>query len=517
MTIRPFQRIRTLALVTAAVLAGAAQALAADLRVSLASDPAMIDPITYSELIANQVISNMYEPLAAVGANGSVVPALAERWEPLDGNKGVRFHLRKGVKFHSGREMKAADVKFSFEQLLIPQNRGGLNSTYLNIVQGADKVKDGSTTELSGVTIVDDYTVEIHFTQPDVLFPVYPIYIMDSGIVAEAGPDWFNKVSAGTGPFAFAEWRRGQDITLTAHKNYWGGAPALDGVKFLVVPSSDTALSMFETGDLDLMTVGDDLIRRVRGDAALKERTLTAPRAQVRYLAMNSKLYEPFKDAKVREAICLSIDQQAMIDGLYSGAAVPLYGQTVEGVGGYNPDIAKFAYDPEKAKAALAASAYAGGLPPFKLSALESSKNQHLYLASQFADILNWTVEVEIVERGTFLKSINSQQTGFFAFGWTADYLDAMNFLEQLWTSGSPYNRGWSNPAFDALIAKAKVTADDQARYAIYHEAEKLLMADWGTCPLPVSIQMMLVGKGVKGVALAPTGVLPFGAVSKAD
>lgn len=516
MTTGYLKRLGRAALI-AALLMGTAPALAADLRVQLAADPAMIDPITYSELIANQVISNIYEPLTAVGADGAVVPALAESWEPLDGNMGFRFHLRKGVKFHSGRELTAKDVKFSYEQLILPGNKGGLNATYLDIVAGSDKVKDGSATELSGVTAVDDYTVEVHFTQPDVLFPIYPIYIMDSGIIDEAGAEWFTKVSAGTGPFKFIEWKRGQEISLAAHAGYWGGAPKIDGVKFLVVPSAETAMAMYETGELDVLGVADGSIRRILGDADLKAQALTAPRAQVRYLAMNQGLFEPFKDRNVREAICLSIDQQAMIDGLYSGAALPLYGQVVEGVGGYNPDIETFAYDPEKAKAALAASGYAGGLPPFTLTSTEPNKNQHLYLASQFAEILGWEVNVEIVERGTFLKSINSQQTPFFAFGWTADYPDAMNFLEQLWTSNSPYNRGWKNAEFDALIEKAKMTADDQARYAIYHQAENLLMQDWGTCPLPVSMQMTLVAKGVSGVTLTPMGLLPFGEVTIAN
>ncbi len=502
-----------------AILAGSGSAMAADLRVNIAADPSMIDPITYSELIAGQVISNMYESFTAIDADGQVIPALAESWEPLEGNLGFRFKLREGVKFHSGREFTAEDVKFSFEELLRPGNKAGLNAPYLDVVVGADAMKDGSADTLSGVTVVDDYTVEVAFTRPDVLFPIYPIYLFDSGIVEEAGPEWYNKVSAGTGAFKFENWSRGQKVELAAHADYWGGAPAIDGVEFVVIPSPETAMAMFETSDLDVMVVDGPSMRRVLGNPELKERAITAARAQVRYLAMNSDLYEPFKDKRVREAVCRSLDQDAMIAGLYSGAAKPLYGQVTEGVAGYNPDLPKIEYDPEKAKALLAEAGYPNGegLPPVKLSTTEPNKNQHLYFASQLQEVLNMPVDVELVERGTHLKSINSGQTPFFAWGWSAGYPDGLYFLSQLWYSDSPYNRGWKNAEFDALIDKASMTADNKERYAIYQEAEGMLMDDWGTCPLPVSTLMATVRDGVSGVAIQPFGLVPFADVTIAE
>ena len=84
------------------------------------------------------------------------------------------------------------------------------------------------------------------FAKPDVIFPIYPLLIVDSHVVEENGPDWFLKVSAGTGPFKFVEWKRGVDVKLEANKDYWRGAPKIDGIDFLVVPNFDTALSMFE-------------------------------------------------------------------------------------------------------------------------------------------------------------------------------------------------------------------------------------------------------------------------------
>lgn len=489
---------------------------AADLRTNINADPAMVDPITYSELIAGDVLANVYEGFVGLDEGGNVVPALAESWEAHEDGLGFTFHLRDGVKFHSGRDFGAKDVKYTFEQLLIPGNRGGLNAEYLETVVGADAVKNGETTDLEGVTVTDDLTLEVRFTTPDVLFPIYPFYFMDAGIVEELGEDWATKASAGTGPFKFAEWKRGQEVHLTAHADYWGGAPEIDGVRFLVVPSGDTAVSMYEAGELDVVYADSPTIRRILKDPQFEEEIVKAPAAQIRYLGMNSNLYEPFKDIRVREAVCIGFDREAMVQGLYEGAAFPLYGQVTPGVAGYNPDLPPIPYDPERARELLAEAGYPNGegMPPIKVTSTEPNKNDITYFASQFSEVLGMPVEVEVVERGTHIKRMNAGEVPFFPWGWSAGYPDALYFLSQVWYGPSTYNRSrWQNDEFDALIEEAQGTADEQARYELYNKAEKILLDDWGTCPTTVRMQVALVKPNVSGVTLTPFRFLPFGDV----
>jgi peptide/nickel transport system substrate-binding protein len=194
-----------LALLVSALVAVVGPALgeAKVLRTNLRADPAMVDPVTYSELVAGDVMKNLYEGFTESDKDGNVVPALATRWEASPDNKGFRFFLRKGVKFHSGREFTAKDVKWTFEQILIPGNKGGLTLTYLKVLEGAQDILDGKTTQLSGVKVIDPYTVEVRFSRPDVLFPIYPFQFMDSGIVAQNGTDWATKV-IGVRPDGFA-------------------------------------------------------------------------------------------------------------------------------------------------------------------------------------------------------------------------------------------------------------------------------------------------------------------------
>jgi peptide/nickel transport system substrate-binding protein len=399
---------------------------------------------------------------------------------------------------------------------LVPGNKGGLNARYLKNVKGAKAVKDGATTDLKGVKLVDAHTLDIRFESPDVLFPIYPIWFMDSGIVADQGADWATKVSAGTGPFKFVEWNRGQNVRLAAHKEYWGEGPFVEEVDFLVVPSDDTAISMYEAGELDLIYVAAQTGRRLLKDSRFEKELVLVPAAQIQYLGLNQTQYEPFKDIRVREAICISIDRDGMVKGLYGGAAFPLYGQVTEDVAGYNPNLKPIPYDPERAKKLLAEAGYPGGkgLAPVKITSTNPRKDEVAYYANQLKTALGIPAEVEIVERGSHIKKMNSGEVPFFPWGWTAGYPDALYFLSQVWYGPSTYNRSrWQNEEFDALIAEAQKTPDEAARYKLYNQAEQILLDDWGTCPTTVRMQVSAVKPNVSGVHLTPFRFLPFNTV----
>src|SRR5215472_7132825 len=168
------------------------------LRLNIVADPAMIDPITNSELVAGEVMKPMYEGFVAIDQKGGVVNALAASWSFSADNKTITFKLRPDVKFTSGRTFGAKDVKYTFEEILRPGSRGGLVAPYLANIAGAKEFSDGKAQEVAGIRVVDPLTVEITLVKPDVLFPIYPFQFMDSGIAAEQGPEWITKVSAGT-------------------------------------------------------------------------------------------------------------------------------------------------------------------------------------------------------------------------------------------------------------------------------------------------------------------------------
>jgi oligopeptide transport system substrate-binding protein len=380
-------------------------------------------------------------------------------------------------------------------------------------VVGAKELAAGQAKELAGVKLIDPLTLEVDFTKPNVLFPIYPFQFMDSGIVADQGPDWMTKVSAGTGPFRYVQWQRGVAVTEARSPDYWGGAPKLDGIRFLVVPSGDTALSMYEAGELDVVDVPESSYRRVLSDDRYTRELLTAPRAQIRYLGMNQALYPPFKDLRVREAISLSLDRAAMIKGLYNGATIAMNGQVTPGVPGYGADLPPLGYDPDRARKLLADAGYPGGkgLPPIEVTSTAPFKDELIYYADQLKRVLGMPVAVKVVERATHIKAMNAGEVAFFPWGWTADYPDAMTFLGDVWYSASPYNRArWKNADYDTVIDQARTEGDASKRYALYHSAEKILMRDWATAPLPITTYVALHKPNVHGLAVTPFGWSSF-------
>lgn len=489
---------------------------ARDLNVAIGADPSQVDPITVSELISGDILKNVYEGFTDTDAEGNITPVLATSWEAHADGLGFTFKLRDGVKFHTGNSFGAKDVKATFEQLLIPGNKGGGASQYLNRIVGAQDVKDGKTKELAGVTVVDDLTVDVRFTEPEVLFPIYPFQFFDSSLVGEPGANFFEASSGGTGPFSFVAWKRGEQVELDAFADYWKGAPAIDGVTFKIVPEETTQLSLYETGEIDVLYLAAETGRRVLRDSQYADQLQQATAAQINYLGFNAGQYKPFEDKRVREAFSIALDRDALVSGLFGGAAEPLYGQIAPGVAGYDPSFPKIEHDPERAKQLIAEAGYADGLPPLTLGSLPSSKNEATYLADLYGELFNVEITVETQERATFIKALNAKEVPFFHFGWSAGYPDALYFLSQVWYSKSPYNRtGYSNPEFDALIEKATATTDNEARYALYKQAERLLvLEDWGTSGSYVRKQLALVKPNVKGVTLTPFRFLPYNAVT---
>lgn len=359
-------------------------------RVNIVADPAQMDPITLSEIVAGRIMRNVYEGFTAIGEDGRNVPTLALSWEPLGSGPGFRFHLRPGVKFHSGRPFGAKDVKYTMEELLRPGAKGGLGASHLSSILGAKAFKDGAAPTIEGIKIVDDLTIDIAFTKPDVLFPIYPIFFMDSGIVAELGTDWMARASGGTGPYKFRQWRRGVAVDLDANPAYWGGAPKIEGVSFLIVPNGDTALSQYDAGELDFVDVYAGSIRRVLRDDRYAKDLIRVPRAQAVYMGMNQNLYAPFKDIRVREAVSLSIDRAAMIKGLYGNAAFMLNGAVTPGMPGESHGLPAPKFDPARAKALLAEAGFPDGrgLPPIDIASTEASKDELTYYADQLKRVL---------------------------------------------------------------------------------------------------------------------------------
>lgn len=483
-------------------------------RANLNDDLQTTDPFSFTSLTTYNVLSQVYEGFTALAPDGRVMPALATFWHTPDGGYTWRIGLRPGVRFHSGREFSADDVRWTFEQLLKPRPQPSLGAFELRRVVGARDVEEGRSAQLAGVTVIDRYTVDVRFTEPDALFPLVPFFFVDSGIVAEYGADWLSHGSAGTGPFQLTNWRRNQEVVLAAHHDYWGGVPSVDGARLMVIPHIETLLVRFDAGGLDFVVVPETSARTVLADPRYADRRLTFPRSQVRYLGMTQALYPPFRDIRVREAVGLALDRESVVTGLYRGAAVGMDGAIPPGLGGYRAgNVPPLRYDPARARQLLAEAGYGGGrvLPPLELAGSDNVRDEVTVYAEQLSAVLGIPVSIRIMERGALVTAANEGKLALFVTGWTADYPDALTILLPVWYGASPFNRSrWQNPAFDRLIDEAKTVPDANRRHLLCQEAERVLMSDRTMVPLPVPMIVALARTGVTGVHVMPMGAVDY-------
>lgn len=494
----------------------AAPANAQTLRSNLRDDVPNVDPAAFNGVVGNRLLALVYEGLTAFAADGGVAPALATRWETPDQGRTWRFHLRPGVRFHSGRPLTAADVEATFRAVL-KARRPSLSAPFLDKLVGRDDFVNGRSDRLSGFVAVDSLTFDLRFTTQVATFPFYPFFIFDSGAPAQWGADWHGKHSGGTGPFRLASWRRGQEARLEANPDYWGPRPAIDLLRLLAVPSVETALAMFEAGELDFVTVSEPAHRLVASNPRYRDLLQVAPRKQMRFIGMNGALYPPFADPRVRKAVSLAIDRRAVIDGVYGGLAVMAPGY---GVASLAPDAAAgefpviaHEYDPEAAQRLLAEAGYPGGrgLPPVEMTVLDSLRTETSYYAAQMSAVLGMSVKLRVLDRAGMNSAANAGTLPLFAAGWTADFPEPLTYLEALWHSASPFNQiRWRDPAYDALIDAARQSVGDSRRRALYRQAEQRLSDSGVAAMLPTPMNILLRHDNAKSVSITPFGHLAF-------
>ena len=461
-----------------------------------------------------EVPFNIFDRLVDVevgtDGNSKIVPSLAESWDISDDGLEYTFHLRQGVKFHNGNDFTAEDVAYTFHRMLTVE--GGVNTEFIDQIKGADELLAGETDTLEGVEVVDDYTIKVTLKEPFAGFlasissPGVSIYDSEA---TEAAGDQFGMdpaVTVGTGPFEFSSWSFNNQLVLTRNEDYWKGASGLPGVVIKIIPDTETQSMMFESGELDILDLDYAADSVDRFTETYPDQIVQGPRVGIVYFTMNFNK-EPFQDVRVRKAVQMSIDRQAILDALYGGRGQVEQGIFPHGLIGFNPDQEEIKYEPEAAKALLAEAGYADG---FDMEiAADSSASDTMTMAleivsDQLAEV-GIRAEIKNYDESTWLETRKSGELGSFISTWSADYNDPDNFIYTFFGNEEKTRiRSINYPDTEVMerVAKARTIVNEDERLAEYKALEeKIIHEDAAWVPMFSRLHLFAVSKRVQGFA----------------
>jgi len=479
-------------------------------------DPLTLDPACASDVDSANYIVEVFGGLVTIDRDLQIVPDIAERWDISDDGTVYTFYLRRGVLFHKGdRQVTASDVKYSLERALDPDTQSTVGEVYLGDIVGAEEFVDGEADEVTGIEVVDNYTLNITIAAPKVSFLAkltYPTaFVVDrnqvEGSTCFSNTNWQRKPNA-TGPFKLAEWDLGQRIVLEPNSRYHLGAPLLGRVVYTL--GGGSAITMYENDELDVTGVGLNDIERVRDPAEpLNAEFHEAPRMDIWYIGFDVEK-PPFDDPKVRQAFAHAIDKDKLIEVVLLDAVVEADGILPPSIPGFNEDLQGLDFDVEKARQLLAESSYGGpeGLPDIEIAS--SGRGASVGPVSEavlamWEENLGIEISTRQAETATFFHDVHEGKYQMFEMGWVADYPDPENFLTIQFHSGSTTNYSqYENAEVDRLLDEADAEADEATRLSLYQQAEQIIVDDVPWIPLFHDEFNVLIKPYVKDYTLPP-------------
>ena len=453
-------------------------------------DPRSLDPALSTDVPTGEMVTLLYDGLTRFGADGTLEPALADRWSVDSAGLRYVFHLRPGVKFHDGSALTTEAVRRSFLRVLDPKSTGGRAWPLLPI-DGASPYAAGATDRVRGIELLGDTAVALSLTHPLAVFPKFLAMPVASVVAPEPAADLAARPD-GTGPWRFASWAHDDALRFSRNPAYWGGPPQAESLVVRIIPDQLVRAAEFESGRLDVVEVpfGETARWRERHADWLQQK----PALRVTYIALNTHR-GALRDVRVRQAINLAVNVPQILATVWGGRGIRARGAIPPSLPGGDTTRPAFDYDPARARQLLAAAGVSSGFP---LQLWRTADNETLGRVAQAvqADLAQVGIRVEIVSRDAPSQraAARAGNADMALLDWWADYPDGDNFLYPLFSSASFGPGGnyafYSDPVTDSLILAARRTQDDAARTALYHtiDARTHQAAPWLYLWFPVDL-----------------------------
>jgi peptide/nickel transport system substrate-binding protein len=486
------------------VLAGCArQKPAPDTAVMLIeSSPLNLDPRVGTDAQSERIGELIFEGLLRRDDNFQLQPRLAESCEIPDPLTYI-FHLRRGVRFHDGRPMTSADVKWTLDSLL----NGSLRSAKASAYHYIDRV-----------VAPDEFTLVIQLKEPYAAL-LWNLSDGAMGVVPAGSGEELARHPVGTGPFRFVSQVQDREVVVERNPHYWGKPPGLARVRFNVVPDATTRALELRKGsaDVEIDALPADMVATLARQPQLAVER--APGTSYQYLAMN--LHDPIlKDVRVRQALAYAIDREPLIHYLWRDMARPANSVLPPQHWAYDPTAKEYPHDSAKARQLLDEAGYrpgAGGVRFHLLMKTSTDESTRLFCAvlqQQLRDV-GIALDIRSYEFATFYADVVKGAFQLYSLRWVGGSNQDPDVFENVFDSASyppkRANRGYySNPEVDRLIAEGRRSLDPKQRAAAYDRIQEILNDELPYVHLWWSDNVLVHTRRLEKVQLTPDGSYAF-------
>ena len=480
------------------------------------AEPQGLDPHVVTGVPENHLIRALFEGLAVKNPiTLEPEPGVAERWTFNDDRSVITFYLNPNAKWSNGEQVTADDFVWSWNRALHPET-GNLYAYMLYPVKNAEAYAKGEVSEFSevGVKALDETTLRVTLNAPTPYFiqlmdhystfAVHPETLLKFGKMTDRFTPWTrvgNIVS--NGAFVLEDWALNRHIKMIKNQEHWDkDNVSLNGVVFYPTENEVSEERMFRVEQLH-RTEGVPL-DKVPVYRAIPE----SPYMQDPYLGTYYYLVNidrpPVDDVRVRQALSMSLDREQLARTVMQEVVIPAYSITPPGTLGYQPPKL-FDFDPEKARQLLAEAGYPNGEGWPGLDIIYNTNEAHRKIAvavqQMWKKYLNVDITISNQEWKVYLNAVSQRDFQVARRGWIGDYVDPNNFLDLFITDGGNNNTGFANDYYDEMILQLAPRAPtEEERFAIFHEAETLLMQQMPIIPIYTYATRHLVHPSVEGM-----------------
>ena len=445
------------------------------------ANPTTLDPARIVDVTSGSISAKLFNGLVKIGDDMSIKPDIAENWIVSSDGLVYTFKIKKGILFSNNQEVMADDIKYSFKRILDPETRSP-HTWVLDKIKGASDFIDGKTNDIKGLIVIDDFTIEIRLDEPFSpflsLLTMTAAYIVPKEEVEKLGQNFSNH-PIGTGPFVLKRWVQNQEVQLVKRDDYFDEPAKVKGIVYRVIPEDLTAVTEFEIGNIDVLTIPVSEYARYRNDPERSHLIASIKGLNTYYIGLNCSK-KPFSNPTFRKAMHYAIDRRKILNTIYE--------QRGRLASGPVPDIMRkwdlqdvYEYNPGKAAELIKTEGLEGVSIDFFVTA-DQEVIDIAEVIQSYIKAVGIDAKIKRLEWSAYKESINRGEPDMFYLSWWADYPDPENFLFPLFHSknfGPAGNRvRYKNSTVDFLIESGQYTNDENKKRMFYKQAEERIVSD---------------------------------------